>query len=216
MTLAVFFSFMIYSFVTSVTPGPNNIMLASSGVNFGFKRSIPHILGIGIGIGIGFSFGFMVSIVGLGVGTLLSSNIILYELLKVLGIGYLLYLAYQIYQTGSLNTELNQVNPLSFIQAAMFQWVNPKAWVMAMGAVTTYLAANSEFYWYLIIGLVYGIIGIQSTGVWAFLGEKLQKYIHDDKKLKTFNTVMAILLVLSVLKPITDSFIFFLSIQHYI
>lgn len=210
MTLAVFFSFMIYSFVTSVTPGPNNIMLAASGVNFGFKRSIPHILGIGFG------FGFMVSIVGLGVGTLLSSNIILYELLKVLGIGYLLYLAYQIYQAGSVNTELNQVKPLSFIQAAMFQWVNPKAWVMAMGAVTTYLAANSEFYWYLIIGLVYGIIGIPSTGVWAFLGEKLQKYIHDDKKIKTFNTVMAILLVLSVLKPITDSFIFFLTIRNYL
>lgn len=210
MTLAVFFSFMIYSFVTSVTPGPNNIMLAASGVNFGFKRSIPHILGIGFG------FGFMVSIVGLGVGTLLSSNIILYELLKVLGIGYLLYLAYQIYQAGSVNTELNQVKPLSFIQAAMFQWVNPKAWVMAMGAVTTYLAANSEFYWYLIIGLVYGIIGIPSTGVWAFLGEKLQKYIHDDKKIKTFNTVMAILLVLSVLKPITDSFIFFLTIWNYL
>lgn len=212
MTLAVFFSFMIYSFVTSVTPGPNNIMLAASGVNFGFKKSIPHI----IGIGIGFGFGFMVSIVGLGVGTLLNSNIILYELLKILGIGYLLYLAYQIYQAGSVNTEPNQVKPLSFIQAAMFQWVNPKAWVMAMGAVTTYLAANSEFYWYLIIGLVYGIIGIPSTGVWAFLGEKLQKYIHDDKKLKTFNTVMAILLVLSVLKPIKDSFIFFLTIRNYL
>ncbi|MBU3847846.1 MAG: LysE family translocator [Candidatus Acinetobacter avistercoris] len=210
MTLAVFFSFMIYSFVTSVTPGPNNIMLAASGVNFGFKRSVPHILGIGFG------FGFMVSIVGLGVGTLLSSNIILYELLKVLGIGYLLYLAYQIYQVGSVNTEPTQVKPLSFIQAAMFQWVNPKAWVMAMGAVTTYLAANSEFYWYLIIGFVYGIIGIPSTGVWAFLGEKLQKYIHDDKKIKTFNTVMAILLVLSVLKPIKDSFIFFLTIRNYL
>lgn len=204
MTLAVFISFVIYSFVTSVTPGPNNIMLAASGVNFGFKRSIPHILGIGFG------FGFMVSIVGLGIGSFLSSNMIVYELLKIVGISYLLYLAYQIYHVNAMNDEVNQAKPLTFMQAAMFQWVNPKAWVMALGAVTTYLAANSELYWYIILGLVYGFIGIPSTGIWALMGEKLQKKLNNQKKLRLFNTLMALLLVLSIVKPFIDS-LFFLN-----
>lgn len=202
MTFATLVSFIIYSFVTSITPGPNNIMLATSGVNFGFKRSIPHILGIGIG------FGFMVSVVGLGIGSLLSSNITLYESLKIVGITYLLYLAYKIYHSTSVDTTSSKTKPLTFLQAAIFQWVNPKAWIMAMGAVTTYLSSQSELYWYLIIGVIYGAIGIPSTGVWALIGEKLQKYIHDQKKLKMFNAVMALLLVLSVIQPLID-FLFF-------
>lgn len=203
MTFSVFISFVIYSFVTSVTPGPNNIMLAASGVNFGFKRSIPHILGIGFG------FGFMVAVVGLGIGSLISTNIMLYECLKIIGIAYLLYLAYKIYGSGSMDTDTQSSRPMTFLQAAMFQWVNPKAWVMALGAVSTYLAANSEFHWYLILGVIYGLVGIPSTGVWAFMGEKLQSVIHDQNRLKIFNTVMAALLVISVLKPLTDSVLFF-------
>lgn len=202
MSFTVLISFIIYSFVTSVTPGPNNIMLAASGVNFGFRRSIPHILGIGIG------FGFMVSVVGLGIGSLISSNIVLYELLKIIGITYLLYLAYKIYHSSSVDTTSGKSKPLTFLQAAMFQWVNPKAWIMAMGAVTTYLSSQSELYWYVIIGVIYGAIRIPSTGVWALIGEKLQKYIHEPKKLKTFNMVMALLLVLSVIQPLID-FLFF-------
>lgn len=202
MTFAVLIAFIIYSFVTSVTPGPNNIMLAASGVNFGFKRSIPHILGIGIG------FGFMVSVVGLGIGTLLSSNIILYELLKIIGIVYLLYLAYKIYHAARLDVGEQKSQPLTFIQAAMFQWVNPKAWIMAMGAVTTYLSPQSELYWYLLIGVIYGVIGIPSTGVWALIGEKLKIYLNDQKKLKFFNMLMATLLVLSIIKPLIDSIFF--------
>ncbi|NHB58424.1 LysE family translocator [Acinetobacter sp. 194] len=203
MSFTVLISFIIYSFVTSITPGPNNIMLAASGVNFGFKRSIPHILGIGIG------FGFMVSVVGFGFGALISSNIVLYESLKITGITYLLYLAYKIYHSTSVDTTSGKTKPLTFLQAAMFQWVNPKAWIMAMGAVTTYLSSQSELYWYLIIGVIYGAIGIPSTGVWALVGEKLQKYIHDQKKLKMFNAVMALLLVLSVIQPLID-FLFFI------
>lgn len=206
MSFTVFVSFVLYSFVTSVTPGPNNIMLAASGVNFGFKRSIPHILGIGCG------FGFMVAVVGLGIGSLLSSNVILYECLKIIGIIYLLYLAYKIYSSGGMDTNAKQPKPLTFIQAAMFQWVNPKAWVMALGAVTTYLAADSVAYWYLVLGLTYGLVGIPSTGVWALIGEKLQSVIHDAKRLKVFNTTMALLLIASVMKPMWDSLIFIVAL----
>lgn len=179
MSFTVFLSFVLYSFVTSITPGPNNIMLAASGVNFGFKRSIPHILGIGCG------FGFMVVVVGLGIGSILSSNVILYECLKIIGIAYLLYLAYKIYRSGAMETDTKQSKPLTFMQAALFQWVNPKAWVMALGAMTTYLAGDSATYWYLILGLTYGLVGISSTGVWALIGEKLQiLLLHDARRLK--------------------------------
>lgn len=203
MTFSIFLSFVLYSFVTSITPGPNNLMLATSGVNFGFKRSIPHILGIGFG------FGFMVAVVGLGIGSIISSNALLYESLKIIGICYLLFLAYKIYSSSSVQSTAISKKPLTFIQAALFQWVNPKAWVMALGAVTTYLAANSEFYWYIILGIIYGIVGIPSTGVWAFIGEKLQTVLGQPRRLHLFNTIMALLLVGSVLKPIIDSVEFF-------
>lgn len=205
MSFTIFLSFVLYSFVTSITPGPNNIMLAASGVNFGFKRSIPHILGIGCG------FGFMVAVVGYGIGSVLSSNVILYESLKVIGIVYLLYLAYKIYCISEIDTDEKHSKPLTFIQAAMFQWVNPKAWVMALGAVTTYLTAESASYWYLILGITYGLVGIPSTGVWALIGEKLQKYIHDQQKLKRFNAVMALLLVLSVIQPLIHLLFFVIA-----
>lgn len=205
MSFTVFLSFVLYSFVTSITPGPNNIMLAASGVNFGFKRSIPHILGIGCG------FGFMVVVVGLGIGSILSSNVILYECLKIIGIAYLLYLAYKIYRSGAIETDTKQSKPLTFMQAALFQWVNPKAWVMALGAMTTYLAGDSATYWYLILGLTYGLVGIPSTGVWALIGEKLQiLLLHDARRLKLFNITMSLLLVASVLKPMWDSLLFIL------
>ena len=207
MSFTVFLSFVLYSFVTSVTPGPNNIMLAASGVNFGFKRSIPHILGIGCG------FGFMVAVVGLGIGSILSSNVVLYECLKIIGIVYLLYLAYKIYRSSGMDTDVQKAKPLTFMQAAMFQWVNPKAWVMALGAVTTYLAADSAIHWYLILGLTYGLVGIPSTGVWALIGEKLQSVIHDAKRLKLFNTTMAMLLIVSVIKPMWDSLFFIISLM---
>lgn len=205
MSFTVFLSFVLYSFVTSITPGPNNIMLAASGVNFGFKRSIPHILGIGCG------FGFMVVVVGLGIGSILSSNVILYECLKIIGIAYLLYLAYKIYRSGAMETDTKQSKPLTFMQAALFQWVNPKAWVMALGAMMTYLAGDSATYWYLILGLTYGLVGIPSTGVWALIGEKLQiLLLHDARRLKLFNITMSLLLVASVLKPMWDSLLFIL------
>ena len=198
MSLVTLFSFIIYCFVTSVTPGPNNIMLASSGITFGFKRSIPHILGIGFG------FGLMVILVGLGLGTLLSSSPILFTSMKILGIAYLLYLAYQIYKSDSINTQTSQNKPLSFLGAALFQWVNPKAWIMIMGAVTTYTSAQSTIELFLFIGFIYGFVSIPSVGVWAYIGESFQRFANNPKKIKWFNQTMAILLVISVISPMKE------------
>lgn len=184
--------------MTSITPGPNNIMLASSGITFGFKRSIPHILGIGFG------FGLMVILVGLGLGTLLSTSPILFTGMKILGIAYLLYLAYQIYNSDSINTQSSQSKPLTFLSAALFQWVNPKAWIMIMGAVTAYTSAQSSIFLFGLIGLIYGVVSIPSVGVWAYIGESFQHFANNSKKIKWFNQAMAILLVISVISPIEE------------
>ncbi|MGG2098285.1 LysE family translocator [Acinetobacter haemolyticus] len=204
MSLLTFFSFIVYSTVTSITPGPNNIMLAASGLNFGLKRSIPHILGIGFG------FGVMVILVGYGIGAALGSSPLLYEILKIIGISYLLYLAYKIYRAGSIKTDTKVDKPLSFTGAALFQWVNPKAWIMAMGAITTYSSANSRLVEFVFIGVIFGLVSIPSVGVWAYMGEKLKMIVNHPRKVQLFNTVMALLLVASVIVPIKDSVKFFI------
>ncbi|QER39876.1 LysE family translocator [Acinetobacter suaedae] len=204
MSLLTFFSFIVYSTVTSITPGPNNIMLAASGLNFGLKRSIPHILGIGFG------FGVMVILVGYGIGAALGSSPLLYEILKIIGISYLLYLAYKIYRAGSIKTDTKVDKPLSFMGAALFQWVNPKAWIMAMGAITTYSSANSRLLEFVFIGVIFGLVSIPSVGVWAYMGEKLKMIVNHPRKVELFNTVMALLLVASVIVPIKDSVQFFI------
>lgn len=208
MTFSALISFIIYSFVTSVTPGPNNIMLISSGISFGFKRTIPHILGIGFG------FGLMVTLVGLGIGSILTSSKIFYEFIKIIGIFYLLYLTYQIYISDSVNVDndLKNHKPLTFIQASLFQWVNPKAWIMTMGAVTTYTSSSSTIFIFLLIGLLYGLISIPSVGIWAYIGDKLQLLIHDKKKVSFFNKLMALLLLFSIINPLIETITFFKSL----
>lgn len=207
MTIYTLLSFIIYSFVTSITPGPNNIMLISSGITFGFRKSIPHILGIGFG------FGLMVTLVGLGIGSILTTSKITYEIVKIIGIVYLLYLAYKIFTTDTVNTntESNKLKPLSFIQASLFQWVNPKAWIMTMGAVTTYTSSSSDILVFLLIGLIYAIVGIPSVAIWAYIGDKLQRQIKDRKKVKKFNIAMSILLVLSIISPLMETIRFLLE-----
>ena len=205
MELATLISFMLYSFVTSITPGPNNVMLTASGLNFGFKRSVPHILGIGFG------FGLMVTMVGLGLGSILISSPILFEALRVAGIFYMLYLAWKIATAGSSSSNGKIEKPLGFGGAAIFQWVNPKAWIMTMGAITTYTTTDSTVLTFAFIGLLYGLISIPSVGVWALLGEKFQHLLKDKRKVSIFNVSMGLLLAISTLSAINQSFGFFSS-----
>ncbi|MCF9000142.1 LysE family translocator [Acinetobacter nectaris] len=207
MTVYAFFSFILYCFVTSITPGPNNIMLLSSGLNFGFKSTIPHILGVGIG------FSIMVILVGLGIGNLLTSSQIIYESIKAVGIIYLIYLAYQLLKSDIVDEkEIKQTKqPITFLQAALFQWVNPKAWVMVIGAVTTYISHSSSLNSFIFLGLVYGLVNIPSIGLWAYVGNKLKKFIKNKQKIQIFNIVMASMLLLSICYPMYEVVIFFLG-----
>lgn len=203
MTLSSILSFLIYALVTSITPGPNNIMLASSGITFGFRRSIPHILGIGFG------FSLMVFLVGIGIGSILIQHQLVYEFLKLVGIVYLLYLTYQIFKSDAVDKAERANKPLSFQQAAIFQWVNPKAWVMTLGAVTTYTSSSNTFLVFMCIAILYGLVSIPSVGIWAYVGEKAQYLLNNRKKVHYFNMIMACLLFVSTLNPILESVQYF-------
>lgn len=182
----------IFAFVSSITPGPNNLMLMSSGANFGLRKTIPHALGVGIG------FTLMIVLVGLGIIQIFDKFPASYTFLKVLSIVYLLYLAFKI-ATSNSATEVDRKKsePFSFIQAAMFQWVNPKAWTMALTAISVY-ASSSDIEAVLLVAIVFGLINFPCISVWVVMGQKMQRWLTNQKRLKAFNYSMAILLVISL------------------
>lgn len=178
-----------YSFVTSITPGPNNLMLLSSGVNFGFSRTIPHMLGIGIG------FVVLLLAVGFGLGALLSAFPAMHMALKVAGAAYLLYLAWKIAMTRAVSgREGKNGRPLTLLDAAAFQWVNPKAWVMAITAMAVYSDPQSPFVSVLLISAAFGIVNLPCVSVWAGFGTALRGFLADPVRLKWFNITMGLLL----------------------
>ncbi len=182
----------IFAFVSSITPGPNNLMLMNSGANYGFKRTLPHALGVGIG------FTIMVALVGLGIMQLFDIFPISYQILKVLSIIYLLYLAAKIAMSNSsITAENNKAKPFTFVQAAMFQWVNPKAWTMALTAISVY-APTKSLSAVLLVSLVFGLVNFPCISGWVVVGEKMQVFLTNKKRLRIFNGSMAALLVLSL------------------
>lgn len=186
-------AFALFAFVTSVTPGPNNMMLLASGVNFGFNRTVPHILGISCG------FFSLVLAVGLGLGAAFKAYPLLYTILRYAGAMYLLYLAWKIATSGPASDASGQEGkPQTFMQAALFQWVNPKAWVMAVGAISTYTPLQGYFTNVFIISAVFALINAPSVCVWAGFGSLLRNALRDPFWLRVFNGVMAALLVVSL------------------
>jgi len=188
----LFLAFMAYAFVTSITPGPNNAMLLASGANFGLRRTAPHILGVNLG------FSFMLLAVGLGVGGLLVACPLLYIALRYGGAAYLLFLAWKIARSSTAADRLTSTKPMSFAHAAAFQWVNPKAWIMAIGAVATYTPHNGFFLNILIVSVIFALINGPCIMVWAGFGVVLRKVLVKAAYLKAFNVTMALLLVLSL------------------
>jgi threonine/homoserine/homoserine lactone efflux protein len=181
-----------------MTPGPNNIMLLSSGLTFGYKRTIPHMVGVALG------FTLMVICVGLGIGAVFEIFPMLFSILKVIGISYLFWMAWRIANaSGDLNTSNSNTKPFTFLQAASFQWVNPKAWVMAITSTLSFIT-NPEhgFIQVLIIAFIYLLSGIISTNTWTLGGVYLKKLIKNALHVRIFNIIMAILIVASVLPVI--------------
>ncbi len=192
MTVETFVALVLFAFTTSITPGPNNMMLFASGVNFGFRRTIPHMLGIGAG------FLSLLIGVGFGLGALLHSVPLLYTGLKFAGGLYLVWIAWKIGTSRSLNEGTAPSVPMSFLAAAAFQWVNPKAWVMAVTAMATYTDEGQYLITVLIVGVVFAAVNLPSVSTWAGFGSALRDWLSVPVRLKWFNITMAVLLVVSL------------------
>ncbi|TAU84474.1 LysE family translocator [Rhizobium leguminosarum] len=192
MPLDTFLALVLFAFTTSITPGPNNMMLFASGVNFGFRRTIPHMCGIGVGF-----FSLLIG-VGFGLGALLHTVPIVYTALKFAGGAYLVWIAWKIATSRSLSESSTGVEPMSFFAAAAFQWVNPKAWVMAVTAMATYTNPQLYLASVLIVGLAFAAVNVPSVSTWAGFGSALREWLSDPVRLKWFNISMAVLLVLSL------------------
>jgi threonine/homoserine/homoserine lactone efflux protein len=193
MSSETFLALLIYAFVTSVTPGPNNFMLLASGVNFGFVRTIPHMIGIASG------FFLLLVAVGFGLGALLTAYPPLHLALKIAGGAYLLYLAWRIAISRSMGKEGKVgAKPMSLFSAAAFQWVNPKAWVMALTAMAVYSNPDRPFLSVWIIAAAFAIVNLPSVSVWAGFGVALRGFLADPVRLKWFNIAMGVLLALTL------------------
>ncbi len=185
----------VFAFVTSVTPGPNNMMLLASGVNFGVRATLPHMLGISCGHFI------MLMAVGLGVGELFIRVPVIYQGMQVLGMAYMLYLAWGIVKSRAPleHDAANDVaKPLGFWCAAAFQWVNPKAWVMTLGFFSNYLPQDAGMALIAAASLVFSLINFPSIAVWALMGARMGHYLQVDLYRRIFNWTMAALLVASM------------------
>jgi len=184
-----------FAIATSVTPGPNNIMLTTSGANFGFRRTVPHMLGVAIG------FTIMVLAIGLGLSELFERFPVIHQVLRYGGAAYLLYLAYRIATAAPATSDAAQPagRPLTFLQAALIQWVNPKGWMMAVGAISTYTTVGGDLLLESsMIALIFGAIGLPSVALWAALGVAIGRLLQTRWALRAFNIAMALLLVASL------------------
>jgi threonine/homoserine/homoserine lactone efflux protein len=186
-----------FAFVSSITPGPYNLMLMTSGANFGFVRTIPHLLGVSI------RFVAMVLIVGAGLAQVFLAFPVLHTVLKIVSAVYLIYLAWKIAVSPPPNAEgAARAAPMTFLQAAAFQWVNPKAWSMALTAISVYAPVGPEGTSPLtlaVIAVVFGAINLPSVGVWTAIGTQLRRVLSSPGAFRVFNGLMAALLVASLI-----------------
>jgi len=200
MSQSLLTAFVLFAFVMCFTPGPNNIMLLSSGVTYGFSRTIPHIAGITFG------FAFMVGAVGLGLGAIFIAYPVLQTILKYAGVAYLVYLAAAIAMSGPVSADQNnRRGPMTVWGAAVFQWVNVKGWVMVIGTITTYATIASFPFNILIQTGVTLVMGAASTVTWALFGTALRPLLSSKRAVRTFNIVMAVLLLTSLYPVFMDA-----------
>ncbi|CAK4068245.1 amino acid transporter LysE [Vibrio variabilis] len=197
-----FLAVVLFAISSSVTPGPNNIMVMASGVNFGIKKSLPLLTGICVG------FSVMLLLVGLGFSQLFELFPSLHFVIKCTGTAYLLYLAFLIARsTGDIKGE-QQAQPLSFTKGALFQWVNAKAWVVATGAIAAFTSVGADFVAQnTLIAATFFVVSFPCVGVWLAFGSLLKKWLNKAEQRQRFNWFMSALLVVSVLPVIREIFL---------
>ncbi|MGB0833821.1 MAG: LysE family translocator [Psychrobium sp.] len=192
MTTELFIALVIFATVSTFTPGPNNLMLMSSGANFGFKRTLSHMAGVVLG------FAAMVILVGLGLMGVFDAFPITHTVLKVLSVTYLIYLSYKIARAGEVKNDVtSDAKPLTFLQACAFQWVNPKGWTMALTAISVY-SPDRSIMSIAIISAIFAIINIPTVSIWTVLGQKISLFLNNQRRLALFNYTMAACLLASI------------------
>jgi threonine/homoserine/homoserine lactone efflux protein len=188
-----------FSVITSITPGPNNLMLLASGVNFGFARTLPHTLGISLG------FMALLLAVGAGLGGLLTAVPALHVAFKIASALWLLYLAWKLAMSRELGeAREGQARPMRFIEAAGFQWVNPKAWIMALSGMALYADPSSPLASVIIVAVVFSLLNWPCVSIWAGFGVMLRTFLSGEARLRWFNRLMGALLALTVVPLLID------------
>ncbi|MBB3257765.1 threonine/homoserine/homoserine lactone efflux protein [Paraburkholderia bannensis] len=183
---------MLFVLVTSITPGPNNTMLLTSGVNFGFRRTVPHMLGISAGVVV-----LMLS-VGFGLGEVFRRVPVLYTVLETASVAYLLWLAWKIGTSGDLKVKTGERRPMRFHEAIAFQWINPKAWMMVLTAASTIRLSTDFGMNTVAMAVVFYVVGLPCICVWAAFGTGMRRFLADPRRLRAFNILMALSLVVSM------------------
>ncbi len=199
MSTELLWALLLFVVVTLFTPGPNNTMLMTTGLNFGFRRGLPHLWGVALG------FAVMVLSVGLGLGAVFQAYPAAYTVLKYAGAAYLLYLAWQIATAGEFEEGAASGQPITFLEAAAFQWLNPKGWVMAVGAVSTYAAVAAFPFNMLLMAGLFGSLGILSSATWLGFGTGLKRVLTSPGAVRAVNITMALLLVASLWPIVADA-----------
>jgi len=179
---------------STVTPGPNNLMVLASGANWGLARTLPHILGIAMG------FPVMIVAIGFGIGAVIEAAPWLETVLKYTAFAYLLWLAWKVSQAGRPDGGPADSKPLSLLQAAAFQWVNPKAWAIMLSGIALFVpAVGNRVLQIGVFALLFGLACIPNGVMWALFGRAIAGFLQDDTRRHWFNVAMAILLVASAL-----------------
>lgn len=192
-------SLIVFAVIAAFTPGPNNIMIMSSGLNHGVKASMPHFFGICLG------FPSMILAVGFGLGFVFERYPLLHHAVQFIGIAYLFYLAWLIANSAPNNFDEKKAAPLSFIQAALFQWINPKAWVMGTSALAAYTTVGESMtLQVLTVVMVFTLMAFPSAGVWLLFGRTLRSLLAKPQYQRYFNIAMALLLVGSMIPMIVE------------
>ncbi len=192
MRLDVFLALVVFCVVAGATPGPNNMMLMASGVNFGVRRTLPHLAGVVLG------FALMVGLVGVGLASIFAAAPWALPAMRWAGAAYLLWLAFRIARSGAAGEGGAAPRPLGFLGAAAFQWINPKGWVMAVSALTTYAVDPSYARTVAVVALTCLVVAIPCSGVWVLFGASLRRLLADPRRARAFNWTMAGLLVVSI------------------
>jgi threonine/homoserine/homoserine lactone efflux protein len=193
MTTPLMLALCLFALVSSITPGPNNMMILASGVHFGVRRSLAHLLGISLG------FGFMILVVGMGLQTVLAAYPMILTVLRYVGAAYLLWLAYKLATATPTSLETSRPHqPMGFGAACAFQWVNPKAWVMAITALSTYLPPNPSLWQVALLTAIFTAVNLPAVTTWLVFGSAMRSLLQSPQRMRIFNWSMALALVASL------------------